>query len=279
MEVARPRTRRAVEGGLPRRLEVEPFYAAQADEVEVFEAACRQRLPVLLKGPTGCGKTRLVEHLAWRTGRPIVTVACHDDLSVHDLTGRYLIRGAETVWQDGPLAVAARLGALCYLDELTEARQDTVVAIHPLADDRRLLPLDKKPELIEAHPDFQLVISYNPDYQGFLKELKPSTRQRFVAIALDVPRPDLETGIVCREAGVDAALAAGLVSFAGRVRRLRDRGLVEGPSTRLLVQAARLVASGMTERRACEVAVALPVSDDPELLEAILGLARATFPD
>lgn len=265
--------------GLLRRPEREPFYLPQGDEVEVFESACRLRLPVLLKGPTGCGKTRLVEHVAWRLGRPIVTVACHDDLSAHDLTGRHLVRGAETVWQDGPLTVAARHGALCYLDELVEARQDTVVAIHPLADDRRLLPLEKAGELVEAHPDFQLVISYNPGYQGLLKELKPSTRQRFVAIELGFPERDHEARVLTTEAGVPRALAVDLVGFADRVRRLRDRGLAELPSTRLLVHAARLIAAGTPARRACEAAVASPLTDDPELLEAIVGLARASFPD
>src|ERR671932_1786984 len=180
----------------------EPFYLAVGREVELFEAAHAARLPVMLKGPTGCGKTRFVEHMAWRLGRPLVTVACHDDLSASDLTGRYLIRGGETVWVDGPLTVAARVGAICYLDEVVEARQDTGVVIHPLTDDRRLLPIDKTGELVTAAPGFQLVISYNPGYQHALKDLKPSTRQRFVALEFDFPPPDVEARIVEHEGGV-----------------------------------------------------------------------------
>jgi nitric oxide reductase NorQ protein len=250
----------------------EPFYLPVGREVELFEAAYRHRLPVLLKGPTGCGKTRFIRFMAWRLQRPLVTVACHDDLSANDLTGRFLVRGGETVWQDGPLTAAARAGAICYLDEVVEARQDTVVAIHPLTDDRRILPLDKRGELLVAHPDFQLVVSYNPGYQNLMKELKPSTRQRFVTITFDFPPRDLEVAIVCREAGIERPMAVDLVRLAERVRRLRDRGLVEVASTRLLVHAGCLLAAGVELLEACEAAVAGPLSDDPELHAAIMDL-------
>jgi nitric oxide reductase NorQ protein len=249
-----------------------PFYLPVGREVELFEAAYRHRLPVLLKGPTGCGKTRFIRFMAWRLQRPLVTVACHDDLSANDLTGRFLVRGGETVWQDGPLTVAARAGAICYLDEIVEARQDTVVAIHPLTDDRRILPLDRRGELLGAHPDFQLVVSYNPGYQSLMKELKPSTRQRFVTITFDFPPRDLEITIVCQEAGIERPMAVSLVRLAERVRRLRDRGLVEVASTRLLVHAGCLLAAGMELRDACEAAIAGPLSDDAELHAAIMEL-------
>jgi nitric oxide reductase NorQ protein len=247
----------------------EPFYRPQGSEIEVFEACHARALPVMLKGPTGCGKTRFVEHMAWKTRRPLVTVACHDDLSASDLVGRYLIRANETVWQDGPLTRAVRLGAICYLDEIVEARQDTVVVIHPLSDDRRVLPIDKTGELLHAAPGFQLVISYNPAYQHVLKDLKPSTRQRFVALEFDFPASALETEIVAHESGVDRATAAGLVAVAGRLRQLRDRGLTEVPSTRLLVAAARLIAAGVAPHEACRRAVASPLTDDAEVLAAI----------
>jgi nitric oxide reductase NorQ protein len=255
----------------------EPYYLPTGDEITLFEAAHAHRLPVLLKGPTGCGKTRFVHHMAWRLRRPIITVACHDDLSANDLTGRFLVRGGETVWQDGPLATAARAGALCYLDEVVEARQDTVVAIHPLTDDRRILPVEKTGELLEAHPDFQLVVSYNPGYQSLAKDLKPSTRQRFVALEFDFPAPEQEVEIVRHESGVDVATARELVRLGERVRRLRERGLVEGASTRLLVHAGRLVVSGVAPRRACEVAIGGPLTDDPDLRTGITELIRATF--
>jgi nitric oxide reductase NorQ protein len=255
-----------------------PFYLPVGREVELFEAAYRHRLPLLLKGPTGCGKTRFIRFMAWRLQRPLVTVACHDDLSANDLTGRFLVRGGETIWQDGPLTAAARAGAICYLDEVVEARQDTVVAIHPLTDDRRLLPLDKRGELLVAHPDFQLIVSYNPGYQNLMKELKPSTRQRFVTITFDFPPRDLEIAIVCQEAGIERPMAVGLVRLAERVRRLRDRGLVEVASTRLLVHAGCLLAAGMELREACEAAIAGPLSDDPELHTAIMDLVAMALP-
>jgi nitric oxide reductase NorQ protein len=255
----------------------EPFYLPVEREVAVFEACHARRLPVMLKGPTGCGKTRFVEHMAWRLGRPLVTVACHEDLAASDLVGRYLVRAAETVWQDGPLARAVRAGALCYLDEVVEARQDTIVVIHPLTDDRRVLPIDKTGELLDAPPGFQLVVSYNPGYQHILKDLKPSTRQRFVALDFTFPPPDLETRIVAHEGGVEAAAAAGLVGLAGRLRQLRDRGLPEVPSTRLLVAAARLIASGVPTREACRAAIAAPLTDDPDLLAAIHDVIAAVL--
>lgn len=255
----------------------EPFYLPVGGEVTVFEACHARGLPVLLKGPTGCGKTRFVEHMAWRLRRPLVTVACHDDLSASDLTGRYLVRGGETVWQDGPLTRAVRAGAICYLDEIVEARQDTVVVIHPLTDDRRLLPIDKTGELLEAAPGFQLVVSYNPGYQQVLKDLKPSTRQRFVALEFDFPPPDIEARVVAHEGGVDQATSITLVNLAGRVRRLRDRGLAEVPSTRLLVATARLIASGVPAGTACRVALAAPLSDDPDLLGAIDDVIAASL--
>jgi nitric oxide reductase NorQ protein len=254
-----------------------PFYLPVGDEVALFEAAHRDGTAVMLKGPTGCGKTRFVEHMAWRLGRPLVTVACHDDLSATDLTGRYLIHGGETVWQDGPLTLAARCGAICYLDEVVEARQDVVVAIHPLTDHRRVLPVEKRGELVEAADGFQLVVSYNPGYQHALKELKPSTRQRFVTIDFDVPPPAVEREVVAREGRVDAATAAQLVELAARVRRLRDRGLAEVPSTRVLVAAARLIARGIAPRAACTSALAGPLTDDPDVRAALDDLFAATL--
>lgn len=254
-----------------------PYYLPAADEIAIFEACHARGLAVMLKGPTGCGKTRFVEHMAWRLGRSLVTVACHDDLSANDLLGRYVVLGGETVWRDGPLTRAVRRGAFCYLDEVVEARQDTIVVIHPLADDRRLLPLDKTGELLEAAPGFQLVISYNPGYQHALKELKPSTRQRFVAIELDFPPPEREAEIVAHESGLDRGTSEQLVKLARRVRNLRDRGLAEVPSTRLLVATARLVAAHIPIRDACRTAFVAPLSDDPTLLAAIDDLLRVTL--
>ena len=255
-----------------------PFYLPVGDEVAVFEAAHHDGTGVMLKGPTGCGKTRFVEHMAWRLDRPLVTVACHDDLSASDLTGRWLlIRGGETVWQDGPLTRAARHGAICYLDEVVEARQDVVVVIHPLTDHRRLLPIEKPGELVEAAPGFQLVVSYNPGYQHVLKDLKPSTRQRFVTLEFDFPPPLVEQEVVVREGEVDSRVAAALVELAGRMRRLRDRGLPESPSTRLLVGAARLIGRGVPPRVACEAALIGPLTDDPDVLAAIGDLLELTL--
>jgi nitric oxide reductase NorQ protein len=254
-----------------------PFYRATGDEVAVFEMCHTRGLPVMLKGPTGCGKTRFVEHMAWRLGRPLVTVACHDDLSASDLTGRYLIRGNETVWLDGPLTLSARVGAICYLDEIIEARSDTVVVVHPLTDDRRILPLEKTGELVEAAPGFQLVVSYNPGYQHGLKDLKPSTRQRFVALEFGFPSSEVEADIVAHEGGVDRATAVALVTLTNRLRQLGDRGLAEVPSTRLIIATARLVSSGIGSRSACRAALLGPLTDDPDLLAAMHDLVTATL--
>ena len=246
-----------------------PYYLPAGDEIATFRACHQRRLPVLLKGPTGTGKSRFVEYMAHALARPLVTVACHDDLSASDLTGRFLIRGAETVWVDGPLTTAVRTGAICYLDEVVEARQDTLVVIHPLTDDRRILAIEKTGEVITPAPGFQLVVSYNPGYQHALKDLKPSTRQRFVAMEFDVPPPEREAEIVAHESGIDARMARTLVAIAEQVRRLRDQGLVEGPGTRLLVSTGRLIASGIAPRVACRAALASPLTDDPDLLAAI----------
>jgi nitric oxide reductase NorQ protein len=254
-----------------------PYYVATRKEVAIFAMCHARGLPVMLKGPTGCGKSRFVEHMAWKLGRPLVTIACHDDLSASDLTGRYLIRGGETVWADGPLTTAARLGAICYLDEIVEARQDTTVVIHPLTDDRRLLPIDKTGELIEAAPGFQLVISYNPGYQHAIKDLKPSTRQRFVTLDFDYPEAAVEAEIVSHESGVKRSTANALVDLARRVRRLKEQGLAEGPGTRLLVSTARLIASGIPAEDSCRAALAGPLTDDPDLQSAIDDLVAATL--
>src|SRR5690606_3408851 len=221
-----------------------PYYVPAGSEVGVFKQCHDRHLAVMLKGPTGCGKTRFVEYMAWKLGRPLITVACHDDLSATDLLGRYLIQGNDTVWQDGPLAKAVRLGAICYLDEVMEARQDTVVVIHPLTDHRRVLPIDKTGELLEAAPGFQLVISFNPGYQHAFKDLKPSTRQRFVALDFDFPPAEQEAAVVLHESGADRTTAHDLVALGRRIRDMRDQGLTEIPSTRLLVATARLIAGG-----------------------------------
>lgn len=254
-----------------------PFYVPSGREVEIFEQCHARRLAVMLKGPTGCGKTRFVEYMAHRLGLPLITVSCHDDLTASDLVGRFLIRHDGTAWQDGPLARAVRQGALCYLDEVVEARQDTIVVLHPLTDHRRLLPIDKTGELIEAPPSFQLVISYNPGYQRMLKDLKPSTRQRFVALEFDFPPPEREALIVEREIGVARPVAQGLVALAGKLRGLRDRGLAEVPSTRLLVATGRLIAGGVPVREACEAALLSPLTDDAALLGAMRDLVHASF--
>jgi nitric oxide reductase NorQ protein len=254
-----------------------PYYVPIRDEIATFTACHKRGLPVMLKGPTGCGKTRFIEHMAHLLGRPLVTIACHDDLSASDLTGRYLIRGGETVWIDGPLTTAVRLGAICYLDEVVEARQDTVVVMHPLADDRRILPIEKTGELLEAAPGFQLVISYNPGYQHAVKDLKPSTRQRFVALEFDFPPAAIESEIVAHESGVKRATANALVELARKIRRLRDQGLAEGPGTRLLVATARLIAVGIPAAQACRSALVAPLTDDPDLLAAIDDLVAATL--
>lgn len=246
-----------------------PFYAEQAGEAALFEQAWRQRLPLLLKGPTGCGKTRFVEHMAARLGRPLVTVSCHDDLSAADLVGRHLIGAQGTVWADGPLTRAVRQGAICYLDEVVEARKDTTVVLHPLADDRRVLPIERTGELLAAPAGFMLVVSYNPGYQNLLKSLKPSTRQRFVALTLGYPEPVLETRIVETESGVAPDLAARLVRLAQALRRLTEHDLEETASTRLLVMAARLAAGGVPLRAACRAAIVDALTDDADTAAAL----------
>ena len=259
------------------QLHDEPYYHATGDEVEVFDAAAKSRLPVMLKGPTGCGKTRFVEHMAWRLKRPLVTVACHDDLTTADLVGRYLIVGDDTVWMDGPLTAAVRAGAICYLDEIVEARKDTTVVIHPLTDSRRALPVEKRGEYIEAPPDFMLVISYNPGYQSVLKEMKPSTRQRFVALDFDYPDADTEARIVAHEGGIDVGTAHKLVKLGNLTRKLKGAGLDEGAGTRLLVHAAQLIANGMTPATACTAAIARPLADEADTRDALDDLIRAVF--
>ena len=255
----------------------EPYYEPQGEEIALFEGAYRNKIPVLLKGPTGCGKTRFMEHMAWRLKRPLVTVSCHDDLTASDLVGRYLITAGDTVWIDGPLAHAVRLGGICYLDEIVEARKDTTVVIHPLADDRRVLPIEKTGEVLSAPGEFALAISYNPGYQSVLKDLKQSTRQRFIALEFDYPSADLERRIVDHESGVGDEIAAKLVRFAAMTRNLKGSGLEEGASTRLLVHAAKLMVSGIGARTACQGAIAQALTDDPEMLAAINELSASLF--
>lgn len=251
------------------RVTKEPYYLAVAREVELFEAAHATRLPVMLKGPTGSGKTRFVEYMAWRLNRPLITVACHEDLSATDLVGRFLLEGEETIWHDGPLTRAVRNGAICYLDEVVEARKDTVVIIHPLTDHRRRLPIEKRGTVLDATDDFMLVVSYNPGYQSILKDLKQSTRQRFIAIEFDYPPPEMETEIVAREGGIDDGTARDLVLIGQKVRNLRGHGLEEGVSTRLLIYAAQMIARGIPPIAAAEVALCTPITDDRELQRSI----------
>jgi nitric oxide reductase NorQ protein len=240
----------------------------------LFEAAYRSQLPVLIKGPTGCGKTRFVRHMAARLQRPLITVACHDDLTAGDLVGRYLVKGGETVWCDGPLTRAVREGAILYLDELVEARADTTVVIHPVTDDRRILPIDKRDELLTAPPEFMLVVSYNPGYQQVMKELKPSTRQRFVALEFDYPAPAVEQEILAMETGLDPRRAERLVNLAGRIRALKDRGLAETVSTRSLIYAATLMRAGIPDHTAAQVALVSPLTDDADIAGALMELVE-----
>jgi nitric oxide reductase NorQ protein len=268
-------------------LKDQPYYLPLGDEVEIFEAAYAARLPVLLKGPTGCGKTRFVEYMTWRLYRdrkhadlavPLVTISCHEDLTATDMVGRFLLRGDDTVWSDGPLTRAVRSGAICYLDEIVEARKDTTVLIHSLTDHRRLLPIDKTGELLSAHPDFLLVISYNPGYQSVLKDLKPSTRQRFVSLTFDYPDKAGEAAIIAHESGVDAAFAERLAVIGEKVRNLREHGYEEGVSTRLLVYAGQLVGRGIPPRRAADIAIVHAVSDDATVQQAISDIVDAVLP-
>jgi len=258
-------------------IEEEPFYYPVRDEIEVFESAYKNQLPVLLKGPTGCGKTRFMEHMSWRLKRPLITVSCHDDLTASDLVGRYLIQGTDTVWIDGPLARAVRVGAICYLDEIVEARKDTTVVIHPLCDDRRVLPIEKVGEVLEATTDFCMAISYNPGYQSILKDLKQSTRQRFVALEFDYPEAKIEQSIIESETGADKELSTALVKFAHMTRNLKGNGLDEGASTRLLVHAAKLIVSGVNPNTACRCSISEAITDDPDMLKAVNELSSALF--
>ncbi len=254
----------------------EPYYEPVTDEVELYEAAYSVRMPMMLKGPTGCGKSRFVEFMAWKLGKPLITVACNEDMTASDLIGRYLLDKDGTKWQDGPLTMAARGGAICYLDEIVEARQDTTVVIHPLTDHRRVLPLDKKGELVSAHPDFQLVISYNPGYQSLMKDLKQSTKQRFGGLSFDYPGSELEASIVAKESGIDREMASKLVQIAHRARNLKGHGLDEGISTRLLVYAGQLIHSGVAAEAACRMTMVTPLTDDPDMRDT-LDAAVQTF--
>ncbi|MDO8530548.1 MAG: CbbQ/NirQ/NorQ/GpvN family protein [Dehalococcoidia bacterium] len=278
-------------------LREEPFYLPVTDEVQVFEAAYHAKIPVLLKGPTGCGKTRFVEYMAYRLGRPVtavrrkgrrdgdatesgiplITVACHEDLTASDLVGRYLLEGDTTRWIDGPLTRAVKVGAICYLDEIVEARKDTTVLIHPLTDHRRILPVEKRGQIIEASDGFLLVISYNPGYQSVLKDLKQSTRQRFVAIEFSYPPKELEQEVIKHESGVSEDVAKGLAKLAEKVRNLKEHGLQEGASTRLLIYAGKLIARGIAPRRACQVAVAWALTDDRDVQRSIEEIISSIF--
>jgi nitric oxide reductase NorQ protein len=281
------------------RVEREPFYLPVGDEVEIFRAAFTCRLPVLLKGPTGCGKTRFVEYMAYQLGQmlqpphaeagstgpngqprglPLITVSCHEDLTASDLVGRYLLQEDATVWIDGPLTRAVRTGAMCYLDEIVEARKDTTVLIHALTDHRRLLPLEKRGEVLEAHEHFLLIISYNPGYQSVIKDLKHSTRQRFVAIEFDYPPRELEADIIAHESGVDVNLALELARIGEKVRNLRDHGLEEGVSTRLLIYAGQLMTQGIPTHRACQLAITKAITDDPEAQRAVDEIISTILP-
>ena len=266
--------------------DTEPSYLPLADEVEIFRAAYSARLPILLKGPTGCGKTRFVEHMTWRLYRetanqlevPLITVSCHEDLTATDMVGRYLLKGDETVWADGPLTRAVRTGAICYLDEIVEARKDTTVLIHSLTDHRRILPIDKTGELVAAHPEFLLVISYNPGYQSVLKDLKPSTRQRFVSLEFDYPEVELEAKIIAHEAGIDDDIAGRLAVIGERVRNLKQHGFEEGVSTRLLIYTGDLISAGIDPRRAAQVAIVTAISDDRTVQQAVADIVDVILP-
>ncbi len=246
-----------------------PHYLPQGDEVALYEAAYAARLPVMVKGPTGCGKSRFVEYMAWRLNKPLITVACNEDMTASDLVGRYLLDAQGSRWIDGPLTQAARTGAICYLDEVVEARADTTVVIHSLTDHRRALPIDKKAETVQAHTDFQLVISYNPGYQSLMKDLKPSTKQRFVAFEFDYPETEQEVAILQGETGLDAERARTLVSLAHTARNLKGHGLAEGVSTRLLVYAAQLMGQGVAPAAACRMALVRPITDDADIRQSL----------
>ena len=255
----------------------QPFYQATGNEIALYEAAYQARLPVMLKGPTGCGKSRFVEYMAWKLDKPLITVACNEDMTASDLVGRYLLDSNGTRWLDGPLTTAARLGAICYLDEIVEARQDTTVVIHPLTDHRRTLPLDKKGEVVRAHPDFQLVISYNPHYQSLMKDLKQSTKQRFVAFDFTYPSADIEAQIVQQETGVAVTTAQRLIQIAHAARNLQGHGLDEGISTRLLVYTATLIQQGVAPHDACQMALVSPLTDDADIRSTLTHVISTVF--
>ena len=262
----------------PQPGDVAPYYEPQGNEIAVFEAAYKKRLPVMLKGPTGCGKTRFLEYMAFQLKRPLVTVSCHEDLTSSDLVGRFLLEGAETVWQDGPLTRAVKAGAICYLDEIVEARTDSTVVIHSLTDHRRKLTIEKKGQEIEAHEDFMLVISYNPGYQTVLKDLKPSTKQRFIGLHFDFPSEEIERKIIVNEApGIAPEIAHQLVNAGRKARLLKDHGLEESASTRALVYAASMINAGLDPVAACQVAMVNPITDDEELSEALMEIVQAHF--
>lgn len=255
------------------KIERKPFYKPQGNEISVFRSAAENNLPVMIKGPTGCGKTRFVHLMAELLGRDVYTVSCHDDLSGEDLVGRYLIKNDQTVWQDGPLTKAVRYGGICYLDEVVEARKDTTVVIHPLADDRRILPVEATGEILEAHPDFMLVISYNPGYQNFIKGLKPSTRQRFVGLDFDYPEKDIEIDIVRNEGRVSDDMAKRLVELASKIRNAAGYDLDESVSTRLIVHCAKMIRSGMAPLEAAEACLISPLTDDPDVYFGLIEVA------
>jgi len=258
--------------------EASPYYQPQGNEVAIFEAAYKRRLPVMLKGPTGCGKTRFLEYMAFQLKRPLVTVSCHEDLTSSDLVGRFLLEGSETVWQDGPLTRAVKAGAICYLDEIVEARTDSTVVIHSLTDHRRKLAIEKKGVEIDAHEDFMLVISYNPGYQTVLKDLKPSTKQRFIAINFDFPSEEVERKVLVNEVpGTKPEIAQQLVAIGRKARLLKDHGLEESTSTRALVYAASMIAAGLDPVSACQVAMVNPITDDLELADALMEIVNAHF--
>ena len=262
----------------PQAGDATPYYEPQGNEIAIFEAAYKKRLPVMLKGPTGCGKTRFLEHMAFQLARPLVTVSCHEDLTSSDLVGRFLLEGSETVWQDGPLTRAVKAGAICYLDEIVEARTDSTVVIHSLTDHRRKLTIEKKGQEIEAHEDFMLVISYNPGYQTVLKDLKPSTKQRFIAINFDFPQEDIERKIVLNEAaGISPEIVHQLVAAGRKARLLKDHGLEEATSTRALVYSANMMNAGLDPIVACQVAMINPITDDIELADALMEIVQAHF--
>lgn len=252
-----------------------PYYQEQDNEVALFEHAYNNQLPLLIKGPTGCGKTRFIEHMAAKLGRPLYTIACHDDLTAADLVGRHLIGDGETYWHDGPLSKAVREGAICYLDEVVEARKDTTVVLHPLSDDRRVLPIERTGEVLKAPPEFMLVVSYNPGYQNLLKGMKPSTRQRFLAMRFDYPDIETETKIIEQETNIEPAIASQLIALAHALRVLKDHDLEESASTRLLVYAATLIKSGLDPVDACRAAIIEPLTDDEETVEALMEVVRA----